>query len=156
MNLIRVGYSVRLKWVKHNAPSRYDLSGRLMASRYDLSGRLMASSYDLSGRLMASSYDLSGRLMAYNKANELIGDNSILQGSTFCLHVVFRFCQIKLICINISICDASSFPGILFFQTRTQDFVGNTLTNNMSQCMRFPTMWHFGMCRVRRASTASF
>ena len=25
----------------------------------------------------------------------------------------------------------------------------------MSQCMRFPTMWHFDMCRLRRASAAS-
>ena len=28
--------------------------------------------------------------------------------------------------------------------------------SNMSQCMRFPTMWHFDMCRLGKASTASF
>ena len=27
---------------------------------------------------------------------------------------------------------------------------------NMSWCMRFPTMWHFNMCRLGRASAASF
>ena len=26
----------------------------------------------------------------------------------------------------------------------------------MSQCMRFPTMWHFDMCRLGQASAASF
>ena len=26
----------------------------------------------------------------------------------------------------------------------------------LSQCMRFPTIWHFDMCRLRRASAASF
>ena len=28
--------------------------------------------------------------------------------------------------------------------------------NDMSRCMRFPTMWHFDMCRLGRASAASF
>ena len=27
---------------------------------------------------------------------------------------------------------------------------------DISQCMRFPTMWHFDMCRLGRASAASF
>ena len=27
---------------------------------------------------------------------------------------------------------------------------------NMSQCMRFPTMWNFDMCRLGQASVASF
>ena len=27
---------------------------------------------------------------------------------------------------------------------------------NLSQCMRFPTMWHFDKCRLGRASAASF
>ena len=67
--------------------------------------------------------------MVYNKTHELSleTDNSILQESIVCF--VYRFCQIKLICINIGKCDASSFPGILSFQTRTQDYVGNILAN---------------------------
>ena len=28
--------------------------------------------------------------------------------------------------------------------------------NNLNQCMRFPTMWQFDMCRLGRASAASF
>ena len=30
------------------------------------------------------------------------------------------------------------------------------LINDMSQCMSFPTMWYFDMCRLGRASAASF
>ena len=33
---------------------------------------------------------------------------------------------------------------------------GEKLVINMSQCMRFPTMWHFDMFRLGRASAASF
>ena len=29
------------------------------------------------------------------------------------------------------------------------------IENKMSQCMRFPTMWHFDKCRLGRASAAS-
>ena len=32
----------------------------------------------------------------------------------------------------------------------------HSLYFDMSQCMRFPTMWHFDMCRLRLASAASF
>ena len=42
---------------------------------------------------------------------------------------------------------------------RKKDIIGVTLkpeSNNMSQCMKFPTMWHFDMCRLGRASAASF
>ena len=30
------------------------------------------------------------------------------------------------------------------------------LPNILSQCMRFPTMWHFDTCRLGQASAASF
>ena len=40
--------------------------------------------------------------------------------------------------------------------TDLKEEIENFVSIIMSQCMRFPTMWHFGMCRLGRASAASF
>ena len=42
---------------------------------------------------------------------------------------------------------------VLFAQANSE---GSDELAQMSRDMRFPTMWHFDMCRLRRASAATF
>ena len=47
-----------------------------------------------------------------------------------------------------------SLGGAIYENMKSLDVV--VLDKKICPGMRFPTMWHFGMCRLRRACAASF